>query len=103
MRADAEGPVDRHRLVCRRASVRPPLDALLTGAPWDTAERSPSFVDNATGYYLTADQMRWFWSQYAGQTPREHPLLSPLYAADLRGHPSGVHARATRDGDRQRL
>jgi len=47
--ADTAGPADRHRLVCRRAAVRPPLDGLLAGAPWDTATRSPTFVDMETG------------------------------------------------------
>lgn len=58
--------------------VYPPLDATL---------QSQSFIDNATGYYLTADQMRWFWSKYAGDSPRDNPYLSPLSAHDLRGQP----------------
>ena len=61
--------------------VYPPLDATL---------QSQSFVDNATGYYLTADQMRWFWSKYAGETSREHPYLSPLHAPDLRAQPPAL-------------
>jgi acetyl esterase len=61
--------------------VYPPLDATF---------QSPSFVENATGYYLTADQMRWFWSKYAGETPRDDPFLSPIYAPDLRGQPPAL-------------
>ncbi|MEO5838726.1 MAG: alpha/beta hydrolase [Acidimicrobiales bacterium] len=79
--------------ICLRAATegRPlPAFQVLVYPPLDATFQSPSFVDNATGYYLTADQMRWFWSQYAGQTPREHPLLSPLYAADLRGQPPAL-------------
>ena len=55
----------------RRGQVGPqPAFQVLVYPPLDATFRSQSFVDNATGYYLTADQMRWFWSQYAGQTPR---------------------------------
>jgi acetyl esterase len=61
--------------------VYPPLDATL---------KSPSYSDNATGYYLTAEQMRWFWSKYAGESPRTHPYLSPLFATDLRAQPSAL-------------
>lgn len=79
--------------VCLRAAAEgAPLPAfqVLVYPPLDATLQSQSFVDNATGYYLTADQMRWFWSKYAGQTPREHPLLSPLYAKDLRGQPAAL-------------
>ncbi|MEO8695277.1 MAG: alpha/beta hydrolase [Acidimicrobiales bacterium] len=79
--------------ICLRAAdeSRPqPVMQVLVYPPLDATFQSPSFVDNATGYYLTADQMRWFWSKYAGETPREHPLLSPIYATDLRGQPPAL-------------
>jgi acetyl esterase len=79
--------------ICLRAAQegRPsPVVQVLVYPPLDATFRSPSFVDNATGYYLTADQMRWFWSKYAGETPREHPLLSPLFATDLSGQPPAL-------------
>ena len=56
----------------------------------DATFQSQSYIDNATGYYLTADQMRWFWAQYAGQASREDPLLSPVYANDLRRQPPAL-------------
>ncbi|HUP76172.1 MAG TPA: alpha/beta hydrolase [Acidimicrobiales bacterium] len=64
-----------------------PVFQVLAYPPLDATFQSQSYVDNATGYYLTADQMRWFWSKYAGQTSREDPLLSPVYATDLHGQP----------------
>ena len=63
---------------------------MLAYPPLDATFQSQSYVDNATGYYLTTDQMRWFWSKYAGQTSREDPLLSPVYAKDLRGQPPAL-------------
>jgi len=64
-----------------------PVFQVLVYPPLDATMRSQSYVDNATGYYLTADQMRWFWSKYAGASPRDHPYLSPLSAPDLRAQP----------------
>jgi acetyl esterase len=79
--------------ICLRAAadgVPLPVMQVLVYPPLDATFQSPSFVDNATGYYLTADQMRWFWSQYAGTTAREDPLLSPLFAPDVRGQPPAL-------------
>ena len=79
--------------ICLRAVDGPgprPVFQVLVYPPLDATFQSQSFVDNATGYYLTADQMRWFWSKYAGQASREDPLLSPVYAADLRGQPPAL-------------
>jgi acetyl esterase len=41
-----------------------------------------SYRDNATGYLLTADSMRWYWSHYLGEETRNggHPYASPLRA-----------------------
>src|SRR4029079_12902192 len=67
-----------------------PVSQVLVYPPLDATFRSPSYVDNATGYYLTAEQIRWFWSKYAGTSSREHPYLSPLFATDLRGQPPAL-------------
>jgi acetyl esterase len=47
---------------------------------------SPSMIDNAKGYFLEAESMRWFWDHYA-RTPADfdHPRLSPMRASDLSG------------------
>ena len=79
--------------ICLRAAdTHGQLPALqvLAYPPLDATFQSRSFVDNATGYYLTADQMRWFWSKYVGQSSPDHPYLSPLYAANLRGQPAAL-------------
>ncbi len=50
----------------------------------DVRNDSPSYVEFAEGYFLTANMMDWFWQQYlpeAGQG--DDPLASPLRAASL--------------------
>jgi acetyl esterase len=49
----------------------------------------PSYQENAEGYGLTRDTMKWFWDRYLSD-PSEgaHPHASPLRAPDLSGcHP----------------
>jgi acetyl esterase len=47
---------------------------------WDT----PSAHENAEGYGLQRETMRWFWNHYlASPADAENPLVSPLRAADL--------------------
>jgi len=47
-----------------------------------------SYRDNAEGYFLTTDMMKWFWRQYLPDpSDGEKPHASPLRAADLGGHP----------------
>jgi acetyl esterase len=49
---------------------------------------TPSFAANATGYYLTAAHLRWFWAQYAPDPAvAAGPLASPLRAPSLAGLP----------------
>ena len=51
----------------------------------------PSYVENAEGYLLTADAMRWFWNHYTPTAAdRENPHASPLAAADLAGLPPAL-------------
>jgi acetyl esterase len=45
----------------------------------------PSVQAYATGYGLTRGTMRWFWNQYLGDTPADHPEAAVIRAADLRG------------------
>ncbi len=44
----------------------------------------PSYKRCGTGYGLTRESMRWFWSHYMGGTPWEHAEASPLRAPTLR-------------------
>ncbi len=74
---DERGPV-----VARQVLVYPVLDA---------AQDTPSYRENAEGFFLTAAHMRWFWQQYLGPDgDGGHPLASPLRAADLAGLPPAL-------------
>ena len=48
-----------------------------------------SYLDKATGYFLTAEHMRWYWDQYlADPTDGRNQYASPLFAEDLGGLPA---------------
>jgi acetyl esterase len=54
----------------------------------DAACATPSFVQNADGYLLTASVMRWFWDQYLGPDgDPDNGYASVLRAPDLAGLP----------------
>ncbi len=58
----------------------------------------PSRVENATGYFLTEDDMRWFDTKYVpADAERTDPGLSPLLAPSLAGLPPAVVATAEFD------
>ena len=47
-----------------------------------------SYTENADGYGLTAEGMRWFWGHYLNhESEAENPLASPLRAGNLSGLP----------------
>src|SRR6478736_4860182 len=49
---------------------------------------SVSMVENAEGYYLTRDAMRWFYDHYLNDPAEgDDPRVSPLRAAELDGLP----------------
>jgi acetyl esterase len=51
---------------------------------WD----SPSSIENAEGYLLQRESMRWFWNHYVNDpSDGDNPFVSPLRAADLSGLP----------------
>ncbi|MFG2651773.1 alpha/beta hydrolase fold domain-containing protein [Streptomyces sp. NPDC048436] len=53
----------------------------------DAGQGSDSYTSNATGYFLTAAHLRWFWEQYLGPDgDGTHPYASPL-RADVTGLP----------------
>jgi acetyl esterase len=55
----------------------------------DAACATPSFVQNADGYLLTAATMRWFWAQYlSGGGSPDDGYASVLRHPDLAGLPS---------------
>ncbi len=50
-----------------------------------------SYRENATGFHLTTDNMRWFWQQYlADEADAANPLASPLRASDHTGLPPAL-------------
>jgi acetyl esterase len=56
------------------------------GTDMDADGPYQSRVDNAEGYFLTADDMMWFSDHYVGAaSDRADPRMSPLKAADLAG------------------
>ena len=61
---------------------------------------TPSYRENAEGYFLTKDMMEWFWAHYLAR-PEDgaDPLASPLRASDaqLRGVPPAFVATAEYD------
>lgn len=64
----------------------------------DAACATPSFVQNADGYLLTASSMRWFWDQYLG--PDGHSddgYASVLRHPDLAGLPPTLVITAEHD------
>jgi acetyl esterase len=64
----------------------------------DHAMGSPSYTENATGFFLTATHMQWYWDQYLGSDgDGAHPYASPLRADDLSGLPPATVVTAELD------
>lgn len=56
----------------------------ITDCSFDT----PSYIENADGYYLTRDLMKWFWNHFiSDESQADDPYVSPLRAQDLSGLP----------------
>jgi len=52
----------------------------------DYACNTPSCRENAEGYFLTTEMMRWFWNHYLrNDADGENPFASPLRAKRLQG------------------
>ena len=64
----------------------------------DRSDRYPSLRDNADGYYVTRDELRWCVRNYlaAGTDPAD-PRISPAQHADLANLPPTVLAVAQYD------
>ena len=63
---------------------------LLVYPATDAALRHASYRENATGYFLELDGMRWFYDHYLGDGDRSDPRASPLRTRDLRGLPPAL-------------
>jgi acetyl esterase len=51
---------------------------------------SASMHENATGYFLTADSLRWFYGHYLGSADPRQWQVSPLLAPDVSGLPPAL-------------
>jgi acetyl esterase len=59
---------------------------------------TPSYEDNAEGYGLTRDTMKWFWDHYLSDpSEASNPYAAPLRARDLSGLPSALVITAEYD------
>ena len=76
---------------------RPPIRAQVLVYPvTDRDLDRASMVDNATGYFLERDDMRWFWDHYMGDAEPDG-YAAPLRAADLSGLPPAIVVTAEFD------
>lgn len=51
----------------------------------DDQQTRPSMTENATGYFLSAVDMAWFWDQFVPLEHRSNPYAVPARATDLTG------------------
>ena len=59
---------------------------------------TPSYEENAEGYGLTRDTMKWFWAHYLRDPPEgTNPHASPLLAPDLSSLPPALVITAEYD------
>jgi acetyl esterase len=63
----------------------------------DSGLDSPSFVEFAEGYGLSAATMAWFFGHYLGCADRSDPRIAPLRADDLSGLPPATILTAEYD------
>lgn len=64
----------------------------------DCSFDTPSYIENATGYLLERDEMRWYVDQYLTDPAQvADPVVSLLRAPDLRGLPRALVISAEYD------
>jgi len=80
-------------------AAKHPLRALLLLYPVTDSPQAghPSYVENAAGYGLEANIMRWFWQQYAPGVSPADPDVSPLQLHKLPALPPTLVATAEYD------
>src|SRR5262245_13361078 len=85
-------------LAARERGGPPLVFQLLVYPVTDHAYDTPSYKDNADGYFLTRDAMVWFWNHYLDrEADGRNPLASPLRARDLQNLPQAFVMTAEYD------
>jgi len=74
-----------------------PAALLLAYPALDATMSSDSYIEFASGPFLTAREMAWFYDAYAQGADRQDPRLSPAWAAKLDGLPSTLVVTASHD------
>ena len=78
-------------LMARDRGTPPPVFQALVYPVTDCDLDTPSYRENATGYVLTREGMRWFFRQYlAREEQGREPYASPLRASNLAGLPPAL-------------
>jgi acetyl esterase len=79
-------------LACRESGPKLAAQFLIyPGVDFSPEADYPSRVENAEGYFLTAEDMLWFSAQYMPDgTDVADPRLSPIRSTDLAGAPPAV-------------
>lgn len=85
-------------MMCRDRDGPSLVHQLLIYPVTDNRFDTTSYKDNGSGYFLSANMMRWFWHHYLeSEADGENPLASPLRARDLSGLPSATVLTAEYD------
>ena len=64
----------------------------------DSSQTTRSYKDNATGYFLTSQQLAWYWDKYVPRAEgRRNPYASPHHTPHLRNLPPTVIVTAEHD------
>ena len=80
-----------------RAAFQPVLQVLIYPIT-DYNLNTPSYLENAEGYLLTRETMKWFWQCYLErEEDGSQPFASPLRAEDLSGLPAALVITAEYD------
>ena len=74
----------------KRAGAPAIAGQVLLNPVLDTDFTTSSYIDNAEGYSLTANLLRWMWDHYCDPEHRSDPLAAPLRAEDLSGLPPAM-------------
>lgn len=78
-------------LMARDRGGRTPMFQLLVYPATDYLPGTPSYEENADGYFLTKEDMVWFWNHYLnGEADAANPYVSPMRAASLTGLPPAL-------------